>query len=129
MDQPAAYDHNNVWCSIVIGGNSTDIGTIVIVSPKPGDAATANGTALLNKLAGITADGNNPYVIKLGPGIYDVGADSVQMKEYVDMRGQGRTQRSSQDILTILTQGWFREPTMPRFVSLRSGTLEEEVQQ
>ena len=75
--------------SIVIGGNYTDIGTIVIVSPKPGDRPQANGTALLNNLAGITADVNNPYVIKLGPGIYDIGVGSCQMKEYVDVEGSG----------------------------------------
>jgi hypothetical protein len=75
--------------SIVIGGNYTDIGTIVIVSPKPGDTPQANGTALLNNLAGITADVNNPYVIKLGPGIYDIGVGSCQMKEYVDVEGSG----------------------------------------
>jgi hypothetical protein len=75
--------------SIVIGGNYTDIGTIVIVSPKPGDTPQNNGTALLNNLAGISADVNNPYLIKLGPGIYDIGTNSVQMKEYVDMEGSG----------------------------------------
>ena len=75
--------------SIVIGGNYTDIGTIVIVSPKPGDTPQANGTALLNNLAEITADVNNPYLIKLGPGIYDIGTSSLQMKQYVDMEGSG----------------------------------------
>ena len=75
--------------SIVIGGNYTDIGTIVIVSPKPGDTPQTNGTALLNNLAGITADANNPYLIKLGPGIYDIGTNSLQMKEYVDVEGSG----------------------------------------
>jgi hypothetical protein len=75
--------------SIVIGGNYTDIGTIVIVSPKPGDTPLSNGTALLNNLAGITADVNNPYLIKLGPGIYDIAASSLQMKEYVDVEGSG----------------------------------------
>ena len=40
--------------SIVIGGNYTNIGTIVIVSPNPGNTAQTNGTALLNALAGIT---------------------------------------------------------------------------
>jgi hypothetical protein len=75
--------------NIVIGGNYTDIGTIVIVSPKPGDTPQNNGTALLNNLAGISADVNNPYLIKLGPGIYDIGTNSLQMKEYVDMEGSG----------------------------------------
>jgi hypothetical protein len=75
--------------SIVIGGDYTDVGTIVVISPKPGDTATANGTALLNNLAAIPSDPNQPYLIKLGPGIYDLGAGSLQMKQYVDIEGSG----------------------------------------
>jgi hypothetical protein len=74
---------------IVIGGNYTDIGTIVVISPKPGDTPQDSGTALLNNLAAITPDVNNPYVIKLGPGIYDTGTNSLQMKQYVDLEGSG----------------------------------------
>jgi hypothetical protein len=76
--------------SIVIGGNWTDIGTITFVSPKPGDSPTTAGTALLNTINGITDNSaTNPYLIKLGPGIYDLGAVSLQMKEYVDLEGSG----------------------------------------
>jgi hypothetical protein len=75
--------------SIVIGGDYTDIGTIVIVSPKPGDTPLSNGTALLNNLAGIDVDANNPYLIKLGPGIYDLETTGLQMKEYVSIEGSG----------------------------------------
>jgi hypothetical protein len=75
--------------SIVIGGNYTDVGTIVIVSPKPGDTPQNNGTALLNNLADIPADALNPYLIKLAPGIYDIGTSSLQMKPYVDVEGSG----------------------------------------
>jgi hypothetical protein len=67
--------------NIVIGGDYTDIGTIVIVSPKPGDPPLANGTALLNVLAGIDADFNNPYLIKLGPGIYALGATGMKRRQ------------------------------------------------
>ena len=76
--------------SIVIGGNWTDIGTITFVSPKPGDLPTTVGTALLNTLNGITDNSAaNPYLIKLGPGIYDLGVQSLHMKEYVDLEGSG----------------------------------------
>jgi hypothetical protein len=75
--------------SIVIGGDYTDIGTIVVISPKPGNTPQANGTALLNTLAGITSDVNNRYLLKLSPGIYDIGTSSLQMKQYVDMEGSG----------------------------------------
>jgi len=75
--------------NIVMGGNSTAIGTIVLVSPNPGDTAQANGTALLNSLAAITGNANTPYVIRLGPGIYNIGTSSLQMKPYVDLEGSG----------------------------------------
>ena len=76
--------------NIVIGGNYTDIGTIIFVSPKPGDTPTTAGTALLNTLNGITDNSaTNPYLIKVGPGIYDLGTSSLQMKEYVDIEGSG----------------------------------------
>jgi hypothetical protein len=81
--------------SIVIGGDYTDIGTIVVISPKPGDP-TGNGTALLNNLADITADATHPYMIKLGPGIYDLGTSSLQMKANVDIEGSG-------ELTTIIT--------------------------
>jgi hypothetical protein len=77
--------------SIVIGGDYTDIGTIVVISPKPGDTPQNNGTALLNNLAGISADATHPYVIKLGPGIYDIGVATVEMKPYVDIEGSGES--------------------------------------
>ena len=76
--------------SIVIGGTWTDIGTITFVSPKPGDTPAMAGTALLNTINGITDNSaTNPYLIKLGPGIYDIGTSSLQMKQYVDIEGSG----------------------------------------
>lgn len=64
--------------------------TTVYVSPVAGNP-TASGTNLLNALAGITtASATNPYVLKLDPGIYDVGSTIVQMKAYVDIEGSGQ---------------------------------------
>jgi hypothetical protein len=74
--------------SIVIGGSHTDIGTIVIVNTTGGSPQT-NGTSLLNTLADIDGDVNNPNLIKLSPGIYDIGTSSLQMKPYVDVEGSG----------------------------------------
>jgi hypothetical protein len=100
---------------ITIGGDYTDIGTIIFVSPKPGDSATANGTALLNTLNGITdASETNPYLIKLGPGIYDLGTCDtsgsppftcvVYMKPYVSIEGSGEkaTKITAAPINTVL---------------------------
>jgi hypothetical protein len=76
--------------SIIIGGNWTEIGTITFVSPKSGDSPATAGTALLNTINGITDNSaTNPYLIKLGPGIYDLGTNSLQMKQYVDIEGSG----------------------------------------
>jgi hypothetical protein len=75
---------------ITIGPNATNIGRVVIVSPSPGDTVEANGTALLNALAGITnASASEPYLLKLGPGNYYLGTSSLQMKEFVDIEGSG----------------------------------------
>ncbi len=88
------------YALIMLTNNTTEIGKIVIVSPQPGNSAIANGTALLNALNGITdASDTNPYVLKLGPGIYDLGTCDTSgtppfscvlyMKEFVDIEGSG----------------------------------------
>ena len=74
---------------VMLTKDSTVIGKIVIVSPQAGDLPTANGTALINALSQIAATPTEPYVLKLGPGIYDVQDTSVLMKEYVDIEGSG----------------------------------------
>lgn len=61
----------------------------VVVSPVPGDPL-ASGTALLNALAGITeASADNPYLLKIEPGVYDLGTSALVMKEWVDIEGSG----------------------------------------
>ena len=41
--------------SSVIGGSTTNVGRIIIISPNPGATQQANGKVLLDTLAGITA--------------------------------------------------------------------------
>lgn len=61
---------------------------IVVVSPV--GTATENGTALLNALAGISgASATNPYLLKIEPGVYDLGTSALVMKEWVDIEGSG----------------------------------------
>jgi hypothetical protein len=73
----------------VVGYYSKAVQT-VYVHPVPGDA-TASGTRLLNALAGITnASATKRYVIKVEPGIYDVGSTMLEMKPYVDIEGSGQ---------------------------------------
>jgi hypothetical protein len=61
----------------------------VVVSPVPGDAV-ASGTALLMALGGIDdASATNPYLLKIEPGVYDLGTSALVMKEWVDIEGSG----------------------------------------
>jgi hypothetical protein len=63
--------------------------TTVVVSPVGTPAE--NGAALLAALAGITdASASKPYLLKLEPGIYDVGATTLVAKDFVDIEGSGR---------------------------------------
>jgi hypothetical protein len=60
----------------------------VIVSPL--GSPTENGTRLMDAMAGITAAGStNPFLIKLEPGVYDIGANTLTVKDYVQMEGSG----------------------------------------
>lgn len=62
----------------------------VYVHPVPGDN-TASGTALLNAMSGITnASATKRYVIKVEPGIYDLGSTMLTQKPYVDLEGSGQ---------------------------------------
>lgn len=55
-----------------------------------GGTSTANGTALFNALNGISGNSvNSPYLLKLEPGIYDLGTNQLTMKSYVDIEGSG----------------------------------------
>jgi hypothetical protein len=61
--------------------------TVVI---SPGASATGNGTALLTVLTAITtASSSDPWLIKLEPGVFDLGTDTLTMKSFVDIEGSG----------------------------------------
>lgn len=61
----------------------------VLASPTPGDPVKS-GTNLLNALSGIMdSSANNWYVLKIEPGVYDIGSSTLQMKPYVDVEGSG----------------------------------------
>lgn len=76
---------------------------------RPVGTPAQNGAALLAALAGITnAAADNPYLLKLEPGQYDVGTASLKMKGYVDIEGSGEltteivgTGNSSSDTGTV----------------------------
>ena len=61
----------------------------VLVSPVPGNPL-ASGTALRNALNGIAApSATNRWLVKLEPGIYDIGTTSLQLRSFVDIEGSG----------------------------------------
>jgi hypothetical protein len=61
------------------------------VSPVPNNPA-ASGTALLNALASISGNSaTNRYLLKIEPGTYDLGANQLVMKSYVDIEGSGQS--------------------------------------
>lgn len=62
---------------------------IVIVSPV--GSVAENGAALLNAIAGISPTADEPYMLKIEPGVYDVGSNQVSTKEYLDIEGSGQT--------------------------------------
>jgi hypothetical protein len=72
----------------VQGPPGAPLARTVLVSPV--GTSTENGTALLAALAGIaTASATNPWLLKIEPGIYDLGALSLALKPYVDVEGSG----------------------------------------
>ncbi len=77
------------------GKESTDFAAAykrtVVVSPTGTD--TENGSALIDALSGITdASAAKPYLLYVEPGTYDLGIDSLQMKQHVDIQGAGELQ-------------------------------------
>jgi hypothetical protein len=62
----------------------------VFVSPIPGNPG-ASGAVLVSALNGVSgATAANPYVLKIEPGVYDIGGTVLMMKPYVDVEGSGR---------------------------------------
>jgi hypothetical protein len=61
----------------------------VLVSPVPGNQL-ASGTALRNALTGIPSPSSTDrWLLKIEPGIYDVGTTQLQMRSWVDIEGSG----------------------------------------
>ena len=61
----------------------------IVVSPDPADESK-NGLLLRNALVGIADNGPaRPYLLKIEPGIYDLGSQPLALKPYVDVEGSG----------------------------------------
>lgn len=76
---------NITHAEVNIGGNMVWRGTIIeIAGPHP----SLDIQAIID---GITdASSTMPYVIKLGPGKYDLGTNRIEMKEWVSIQGWGQ---------------------------------------
>jgi hypothetical protein len=78
----------HVIASVV--GYYTRFGETVVVGP--GATPAASGTALRNALTSIADNSaSKPYLIKVEPGVYDIGDATLFMKPYVDIEGSGET--------------------------------------
>ncbi|MEO6323501.1 MAG: hypothetical protein ABIT01_19150 [Thermoanaerobaculia bacterium] len=56
----------------------------------PVGTAAQNGSALLTALAGISGNSStNGWLLKIEPGIYDLGSTPLAMKPYIDVEGSG----------------------------------------
>lgn len=100
----------------VVGYYSKAVQT-VYVHPVPGDN-TASGTRLIDALAGIAnASATKRYVMKVEPGIYDVGSSGLQMKAHVDIEGSG------QEATVIRGEGGSEEATTGVVVGAASSEI------
>lgn len=73
-----------------IGINMVSMTRTVVVSPN--GTATQNGTALLSAMDTISnsnPSASNPWLLKLEPGNYDLGAGALTLQPYVDLEGSG----------------------------------------
>jgi len=72
------------------GGGGSSLIRTVIVSPVPYDPI-ASGNALRSAYAAITgANSFDQWLVKLEPGVYDLGSDVWQLSAYVNLEGSGR---------------------------------------
>ncbi|MEM9594840.1 MAG: hypothetical protein AAGD06_11270 [Acidobacteriota bacterium] len=70
----------------------------VVVSPVP-ENPVASGNALLAAVAAVSPSGTDRWLLKIEPGIYDIGTQPLQMKRRLDIEGSG------QGVTTILGTG------------------------
>ena len=95
----------------------------VLVSPIEGGTIQQNGTALRTALDSIAdASADKPYLLKIEPGIYDIGANTLQMKQYVDIEGSGENTTVIEGSLDSSTAGVVNGASFAeiRFLTIKS---------
>jgi hypothetical protein len=74
---------------LVLAAQAATAQSTTVVSPVAGNP-TSSGTALRNALAGISSPSStNPWLLKIEPGIYDIGSTALPMRSWVDVEGSG----------------------------------------
>lgn len=75
------------WQTAAVGNGVAYTHTVVVNS---GSDSEQNGITLLDALDGITnASFSNRFLLKIEPGVYDLGNDVLTMKSFVDIEGSG----------------------------------------
>src|SRR6185369_579404 len=73
-------------CALPVQGFAGNGPANLVVGAKSGGDVTSP-IAAVNSITDASA--NNPYLIKVMPGVYDLGAASLTMKSFVDLEGSG----------------------------------------
>ncbi len=81
----SATAHNKVVVVPLLGESSSPIKNVVVVALENGDFTSP--VAAINSI--MDADANNPYLLAIAPGEYDLGATPLQMKPFVEITGSG----------------------------------------
>jgi hypothetical protein len=85
-----ALDGSGRFPSSVLPARSTSDYTHTVIVHPDKDPVVA-GELLLQAVAHISnPSASNPYLVKVEPGIYDVGTDSLFMRPFVDLEGSGQ---------------------------------------
>ncbi len=80
-----------------------------IMHVSPSGVPIADGTILRNTVQGVSASAANRWLVLVEPGIYDLGANGIQVPAYVDLAGYGssvtfiKTDRSGTGSGAIIT--------------------------
>lgn len=73
-----------------LNGTFAYVRTIIVGPALINSTSAANGAALIAALNGISGNSSTaPFLLKIEPGVYDIGATALTMKTYVDIEGSG----------------------------------------
>ncbi len=110
-----------VFCLLLLGAGAAQaqppfVRTVIVNS---GSSPTVNGANLVASLASITTNSStNPWLVKVEPGIFDLGTSSLAMKDYVDIEGSG-------PLVTTITSAQPRGVSNLATININSGVHAE----